>query len=659
MSAVSDPHLTRVRVLRAAVAVAVAILATRLWYLQVLEGGYYRQAALTNMVKLVYLPAPRGRILDRTGRPLADVRPSWVVRVSRDPLPGQEILNRLAGVLGITPEELKRRLDQASARLPGYAPAVVAQDVPEEKVFYLAEHEDEFPGVEADTVPVRTYALGSLAANVLGYVGEIGKEGLEAMRARGLDYRPGDVVGQYGLEAQYETDLHGKRGTLKLLVNAAGRVLRELGREDPVPGNDLVLTLDGRIQALAEESLDQTLEAARSVYDRDSGKRLAATGGAVVVLDPKTGGVLALASRPTFDPNEFVLGMSAERWKALTEGPERPLFDRAVAAALPPGSTFKVVTAAAALSSEVFTPSTTVKCPGFFKLGNQTFRDWLPSGHGSVSLRAALVESCDVYFYTAGSRLYELDEKRGAGPGGPEDALPAMARAFGFGRPTGIDLPEEQSGLVPDRAWLRQQWERNRARWCREYAERPSRETEERCLRGWRWYPGYSVNMAIGQGDLAVTPLQLAVAYAALANGGTIYRPHLVQKVVSPSGAVIREVTPKVGGTLPVPPSALAAIRASLAGVTRPPGTAAGAFLGFPLDRIPVAGKTGTAERQGKQPTSWFAAFAPADDPQYVVVAMVEEGGHGAETAAPLVRRVLQGIFGLEPTPVVPGARAD
>lgn len=611
-------------------------LVVRLWFLQVLAVDTYAQAAVENRVRLVPIEPARGKILDRNGEVLVRNRPSLVVSVRPDGLADrQATLERLAGVLGTSVEEIEARL--ADRRALPYTAIPVAADVPESRVVYILEHRDQFPGVVAETRPVRVYPKGNLAAHVLGYTGEITSDKLTAPAYRG--YRPGSVIGRSGVEAGYERDLHGEEGLVKLQVDASGKVKGgPLGRKDPKPGRDLVTSIDAGVQALAEESLLLGLQRARTIYHKETAKRYLAPAGGAVVLDPGTGEVIALASYPTYDPGIFVGGISRSDFDALNADPARPLINRATQAQFPPGSTFKAVTAAAALQDGIASPSGRYPCPGSARHYDQTFRNWRSSDGGSITVSQALVESCDTVFYGFGAEFWRRF-RRGEG-----ERLQEYARQFGFGARTGIEI-EESAGRVPDEGWLKT----THARYPQAFPYSV-------------WLPGYTINMTIGQGDLVSTPLQLAGAYAAIANGGTVLRPHIGLRVLE-DGKEVRAVAPEEIRKLPVSQVNLDAIRRGLEGVAGAQGgTARGAFAGFPLDQVPVAAKTGTADLQTKppkQPFAWFVAYAPSQNPKYLVAVMLEEAGHGGETAAPVARRILEGLFGLPRTDITPAQRTD
>ncbi|MDQ4149675.1 MAG: penicillin-binding protein 2 [Actinomycetota bacterium] len=609
----------------------IAALVLRLYFLQILSHSTYREAAQTNQVRLIPSEPARGRILDRNGEVLVDNRVSLVVSVREDQVKDRDrTLNHLSQVLRISRQELDKRL-QDRTLLP-YAPIPVAEDVPEETMVYIREHQEEFPGVMTETRPVRRYPNGKLAAHVLGYLGEINREQLETKRYR--NFRPGSIIGRSGIEYAYEHELHGTEGLLKLEVDARNKVRRVLGRRDPIPGQDLVSTIDAKIQKITEESLAQGIEKARTIFDRESGKRYVAPAGGAVVMDPNNGEIIAMASFPDYDPAAFIGGISRSEFEALSGDVANPLLNRVIQAAFPPGSTFKTVTAAAALEEGIASPTGRYDCPRQYRYANQTWRNWKPTDSGILTVPQAMADSCDTVFYPWGAEFY----RRFRGRQG--ELLQRYAREYGFGSRTGIEIPFEKAGRVPDEGWLQEMH--------RKYAQAFPYNI---------WLPGYTVNMSIGQGDVLATPLQLASHYAALANGGTFYRPHLGLRLKD-GDRVTKTFTPERKANIDISPANLAAIRAGLEAVTTV-GTASSAFAGFPLEAISVGAKTGTAEIRGKQPYAWFAAYAPANDPKYVVVVMLEEGGHGGETAAPIARRILEGIFELSLSEVSPSVRTD
>ena len=646
----SDRVHIRIAVLAMIFLSLVLALILRLWFLQVLSVDSFRKLADQNFVRVVPKLAARGRILDRNGQVLVDNRQSLVVTVDRSAVStpdskkklhltakGTVTMNNLSALLNVPVATLVDKLQ--TTQVGPLTPAPVATDVTKDQVVYLEEHSDQFAGVSYVQEPLRDYRNGSLAAHALGTVGvyPVATSGpADASRYKG--YAPGTLIGRSGIEYAYEKYLHGTDGFIKYQVDASGNVRQILGTQEPTPGNDVVTTIDKNIQILAEASLADGLAKARTIYDKVSNKDYVAPAGGVVVLDPNNGQVVAMASSPTYDPSQFAEGISTAQYAAeFQNNPAQPLIDRVTQAQYPPGSTFKVITAAAAMTEGFANPSATFSCPSQVRLYDQTFNNWQASDSGSISLQQALIQSCDTVFYNFGQTFWQRFR---AGQG---EQLQIFARDFGLGSTTGLEIPGEQPGRVPDDAWLQAQHKANPKAFPYNI-----------------WLPGYTIQMAIGQGDVLTTPIQMATAYGAVANGGTLYQPELGMKVMDVSQTVT-SVTPKVTRQLPVSPQAIGVIQQGLKGVAvqQPLGTAVGAFIGFPMDRVAVAAKTGTADIAGKQPYAWFASYAPADHPQYVVVVMLEQAGHGGETAAPIARRILEGLFNLPATNIAPAARTD
>lgn len=616
---------------------AVALLATllaRMWYLQVIAADELRVASERNRVRTVREEAPRGRILDRHGRVIVDNRQVSVVAIDRrifDTLDGDtraRVLGDLAGVLGTTVDDLRERI--ADERFSRFAPVPVADDVDDRVLVELRERQDDFPGVVAEQRTVRAYPYGSLAAHILGYVGEINDTELSE-HAGNPEYRLGVDIGKAGVERTYDAQLRGVAGTRHLEVDARGRVLRTLSVTPPVAGHDLVLSIDLDLQAHLERVLAEGIEAARARRD-DDGRPFAAPAGSAVVLDPRTGEVLAMASYPTFEPGDFVNGISTSQWDALND-PEGhfPLNNRAIQGQYAPGSTFKLITALAALRTGLIGPDTTIVDRGTFEIercqGTRCrYRNAQGRSYGTVDVRRALTVSSDVFFYRIGAAFWEQRDTYG-------DAIQAAATDFGFGGPTGIPLPSEQSGLVPTP-------ENRRAR----------HEANPEAFPEGNWYTGHNVILAIGQGDMAATPLQLANAYAAFAVGGVLHAPNIATGVRATDGTLVEALEPRRVRTVPIDPVHHRVVEEGLEGVvSTSEGTAASAFAGFDTRAFPVAGKTGTAEVAGRQDTSLFVAYGPVGDPRYVVAAVIEEAGFGSAVAAPLVRRVFDVLAGFEP----------
>jgi penicillin-binding protein 2 len=605
-----------------------AAILVRLWYLQVLAPPALRVEAQQNSVRLIVTEAPRGRILDRNGNILVDNRTVDAVTVSRDEVNRNPVLlPRLAALLAVPEEELRKRVQDDRFTL--FKPVPVAEDVPKETLIHIREHQDEFPGVGAVQLTRRHYPHGNLAAHLLGYVGEINDRELAPRKAAG--YKVGDTIGKSGVEAAYEGDLRGQPQIEKLEVDSKGRVLRTLGVQPAVQGHDVQLTIDLDMQRQAEESLQQGLERSRRAYDRNTGKFFLTPAGSVVVLDPRDGSVVAMASNPTYDPREFVDGISESRFRELQDpAGSFPLNNRALQGLYAPGSTFKLVTALAALEKGVMSPRDTLVDNGFITVGGETKRNAGGQVNGRIDITRAVTVSSDVYFYEMGKRMWEARSRYGPTP------IQDAARKLGMGSPTGIELPFEAGGRIPDAESRRKLHDANPVAF-------PTRD----------WYTGDNMNLAIGQGELAITPIQLANAFAVFANGGTLYAPRVASTVIDVNGNVVRRIEPRAARTVDIPPAFREPLRRGFEGaIADPDGTAFGAFAGFPLDTFPVAGKTGTAQVSGKQDFALFTAYAPAGGPRYVVTVVMEEAGFGAQAAAPVARRVLAGPAGVQPQQV-------
>lgn len=619
----ADTSRLRLAVLGVVATSLFAALTARLWYLQVLDTAEFRVAAEANQVRLVYEPAPRGRILDREGRVLVDNRVVDVLTLSRvEAQDHPDVLPRVAALLGVPKEEIVDRI--IDPKFSPYRPVPLAIDVPEDKIVYIREHQEDFPGVDNSQVTSRIYPHGSLAAHVLGYVGEITTE-LEDRRDEG--YRLGDDIGKTGVERSLEEYLRGDAGVTKLEVDSKGRRLRTLGQVAPVQGDDVQLTIDLDMQRLAEESLAQGLQAAKQHWDGDQKKLFAATAGAVVVLDPNDGSVLAMASHPTYDPGAFIDGISDPTWAALNDPANHlPLNNRAIQGQYAPGSTFKLVTAIAALRDGVIQPSTTILDEGKIRIGDRTFRNAGSHPWGRVDLVRALAVSSDVYFYDIGYKFWTSRAKFG-------DGMQDVARELGFGARTGINLPYEAVGRVPTPESRRKLHEQNPEGW-------PNPD----------WFGGDNVNLAIGQGEMIATPLQMASAYAAVANGGTVYQPRLAAQTLRPDGELSEDLNPRAVRQLNLGEVRGPIIAGLRGAVANGDGTAHAAFAGF--SSMAAAGKTGTAQVFGKQDTALFVGMAPVPDPKYVISVVLEEGGFGGETAAPIARRIFAGLAGEPPEPI-------
>ncbi len=641
-----DKSTSRLKILAILVAFMFAALSTRLWFLQVLSSASADDAIEQQSTRIVKVDAVRGDIFDFQGRKIVDNRISLEVRVNEQELgeDAESELLRLSNVLDIPVSDIRLALDDKAYF--DYQPKPVAIEVSKEVAFYLKEHSLDFPGVEVVEASVRNYPEGSMAAHILGYVGQINAEEIADVSFKG--YGPNDLVGRSGLEQEYERYLHGKKGLQKFLVNSNQQVIRALGVQEPVPGNNLVLSIDVDTQRIAERALVQGIERTRTIFDdsQDPPGYLKANSGTVLVMDPSTGAVKALASWPTYDPAWFVGGLTRGRVSYLFDSPEAPTLNRATQLTYAPGSTFKPFVALSAVQSGLASLGGYYPCPPEYEYPGDTsgtiFHNWTSANLGSISLARALEVSCDTVFYQFGGDFYGryTSNQLGVDP----TPLQKDLRQFGFGSVTGIDLPTEADGLIPTPDWK----------------EGFSADNPELFNPGEEvWLPGDNILMSIGQGYVTVTPMQLATAYAAISNGGKVCTPHLVDRIEDPEGGLVKRVTGHCGRrTLPFSQAQLDYINTALASVTVS-GTADQAFAGFPLSEIPVAGKTGTAQRPPFQDTAWFAAMVPAGDPQYVVIAMVEQGGHGSTSAAPIVRQIIEGLFGLEETGAVDGGSTD
>ncbi len=581
-----------------AIAAVWLILVARLFYLQVLEGDRYLISAERNSVRTHRVMAPRGMILDRSGRILVDSRPSFdVLVVPHEATDLPLTLGRIAGLIGSRPEALREALGSPRGR-ERFAARPVAHDLAWQSIARVESRLWALAGVLTQATPVRSYRYGSSAAHVLGWLGEVDREQLRQRAFQG--YRQGDVIGREGVERLLDRELRGRAGGRNVLVDAHGRELERLDAIEAQPGRNVVLTLDHRLQQTAEAALARTGHS-----------------GAVVALDPRNGEVRVLASLAAFDPNDFAVGIDRARWQLLREDPETPLHNRALQGMYPPGSTYKVVTALAGLEAGVITPEETVNCTGSYRLGRRRYRCWKREGHGLVDLHRAIVESCDVYFYT-------LSELLGI------DRLGYYARALGLGVPTGIDLRGESAGLVPTPAWKQRRF-------------------------GEPWVGGETVSVGIGQGFNLWTPIQLASTYAAIARGGTRYRPFVVKRIEDSHGRLVEERVPAPQSDVAISRESLEFVRDALLDVVQDPHGTGYIMRGLP-GGVKAAGKTGTAQvvALAKDPPpaeedipeelrdhAWFVTYAPDDDPRIVVGVLVEHGGHGGTAAAPIAREVV------------------
>lgn len=642
-----DALVVRLAVFGIIVLVAFGALFSRLWFLQVLDVENYRALAKDNRVRFVYSEPNRGRILDRNGVVLVDNHKTLAVTIDRQivdtAVEEGQTLGRLSGLLGIPIYELRERLYKTG--LSPFKPVPVAYGVSERNDTYIRENAEDFPGVRAELLPIRRYPKGVTAAQILGYVAQISPEDLELDYFKNAEpaYEGGDIVGKLGIERTYDHWLRGRPAITKIVVNSSDNVVDTELKQEERNGRDLYLSLDIKVQKVVEEALASGIRAAQ-------GAGFPAPTGSVVVMDPNTGGVLAMASYPTYDPTILADGISQKEFKLLGDPTEDPnddaMLNRAIQAQRPPASTFKVVTAGAALATGVADTSTVIDCPGSAVyppgenvVGQVRFRNWTTLDLGLMGFPESLEQSCDTFYYELGWRMEDLyGPKTNFTHGDGSDRFQDYARAAGFGHSTGIDLPYEKAGRVPDQEW------------CQAAFEATKDDPFPTCALG--WLPGFAVNMAIGQGDVIATPLQMAVTYAAIANGGSVLKPRLgwtISDPVRPGSDEVKQFTPEAVGRLPLDAAEIEAMQLGLRRVTGGiNGTARPAFAGFPLAEFPVAGKTGTAEVEGDETDSWFVGYGPADDPFYVVSVHVQAAGHGGETAAPITRQIFEALFGID-----------
>jgi penicillin-binding protein 2 len=630
----------------------------RLWYLQIREGAAYAKEASGNHVQQVVQPAVRGSILDARGVPLADNETRLVVSASRTDLlkmkdDGDAVLTKLAGVLDMTPKEVKEKVRLCDAKTPQpcwngspYQPIPITDEATPRQALQIRERAEDFPGISAEPQAVRRYpAPGkSNTAQVLGYLSPVTDEEIKQAQNTDSPYLRSDQVGRSGLERQYDKQLRGKAGVTRYEVDNLGRVIGKAESDPAEAGSSLVTSLDARVQRIAEYELNEAMKAARKEHDRNTGTNYKADSGAVVVMETKTGRVVAMASNPTYDPNAWVGGISAKDYARLTgKKSNYPLLNRAIQGQSAPGSIFKVIPTAAAVNAG-YSFNGPYECSSSYSIGGQVFKNFESKGYGAISLGRALEVSCDTVFY----RLSHEEWKRDGGTKPkkkPNDWFYKTAHQFGLGKETGIDLPNEVTGRVPDRQWKLDYWKANKNAWCRtgkkngSYAEKIAYEN---CLEGNRMRAGDSVNYSIGQGDTLVTPIQMASIYGAISNGGTVYRPTVGKAVISADGRTVTEIEPKATGRLPMTQKTRAEIDEALEGVaTR--GTAAWRFEGWPQDKIPMHAKTGTAEVYGKQTTSWFATYTK----DYTVVMTISQGGTGSGASGPAVRKIYNALYGV------------
>jgi penicillin-binding protein 2 len=578
----------------------------RLTYLQIIQGDRFRNLSESNRVRVRVVTAPRGIVYDVKGRILVDNRPAFDIKLLPEDVKSlRDAVERVGRLLGLTDEEIAARV--AEGKSAPLRPLLIKGDVSRDELATVETRKLDLPGVFVDVGQRRAYRYGRLGAHLLGYMGEISEA--ELKRPEYKEYRQGEFIGKVGVERRYEQHLRGVHGQKHIEVDAAGREVNFLREIPGIPGKEVYLTIDLDLQLAAEEAMKDKA-------------------GSVIAIDPRTGHVLAMVSAPAFDPDVFARGITAAEWRALAEDPRKPLNNKGIQGTYPPGSTWKAIVAAAGLHAKAISSGTPLACAGTFPFGNRVFKDWKPSGHGTVTLYDSLVQSCDVYYYRLGDKV-------------GIDKIAEQAQLMGFGRRTGIELEGEKAGIVPSPGWKREY-----------YAKSPANQV---------WFPGETISVSIGQGATTVTPIQLVNAYASLANGGKLYRPQIVDRVVDLDGTVIAQAKPDLARETGLTPDANVAIARGLLGVVEDPkGTA----HSHRSKDYKMAGKTGTAQASSKLYTvkqeqaipwylrdhAWFVAFSPEVDAEIAVVTLAEHGGHGGSAAAPVVKRVIQRYWELKRT---------
>ena len=564
------------------------ILLVRLWDLQIMRGSEMKRLSEQNRIRIKKVVAPRGVIYDKKGRILADTRPSFNIYITHEDIKNfDQTIDGLVSLLNISKEEIMERLEAAKGLPPSF-PVKIKSDISMDDVAKIEANRVYLPGVNIQIEPKRFYHYGKMFAHMIGYVSEISDDELKKKEYK--DYSPGDYIGKYGLEKAYEAYLRGIDGEKRVEVDSRGREVRTLEQKDPVPGNSIYLNVDLDIQAV----IDKALENRR---------------GGCIVVDPKTGGVIALVSRPAFDPNKFASGITKQDWQAIALDKAHPLQNRVIQGRYPPGSTFKIVPALKGLELGMINERTTFSCRGGFPYGGRVFRCWKKGGHGSVNIHRAIVESCDVFFYNLGLRL-------------GVDRIHEMSDIIGLGRVTGIDLPGEKDGLVPSTKWKKKTY-------------------------GQPWFEGETVSVSIGQGAVWLTPAQLVQLASFVANEGINYKPHIVNRIVSPEGKVLKTFEPVINANVKLKKDTIRLVKEGMKGVVN---EGSGTAYGSRLENVSMSGKTGTAQSVGEKGRNlgdhaWFIAYAPSDNPSVAISVLVEYGGHGSSAAAPVAKMVTDRMF--------------
>ena len=656
----------RLVVIQALVFALFATLFARLYYLQVVGGDEYHAQAASQSVREIVVQPQRGLIVDDMGRPLVANRTSWVVSVDRSMLDKmtdhqQDVLvGRLSDVVDVGPAAIRRKLVTCgeTGSVPGtcwngspYQPVPVASDVKQAVALRILEQPEDYPAILAEQQSVRAYPApyGINLAHVLGYLSPITESEYDRATKDGdRSVNGASSVGRAGVEKEYDRWLRGMPGYKSVAVDSMGRVLGDDSEVAGQPGDTLVTTIDAKVQGVVERQLADTIKLARQTYDPVTHRNYRADSGAVVVMEAKTGRLVAMASQPTYDPGVWVGGITKKQLARLySEKAGNPLLGRATQGQFAPGSTWKPIMTVGALNNG-FSPDTKLDCSSGVQVGNRLFKNYESASYGYIGFDQALQLSCDTFFYRVGLHFWQ---KYGSDPTNVDakDPLVREAKNFGFGSETGIDLPGEASGRIADRHWKLAYWKSMKSYYCKVDREGTAKSdflrlfAHEFCLEGSYYRAGDAVNYAIGQGDTIVTPLQLARAYAALSNGGTLYAPRIAKAIVSPDGTLLKEFAPKVEGKVDASAASIKYVDTALQGTPRV-GTLAWKFGDFPLDQVHIRGKTGSAEVYGKQSTSWVATY----DENYVVIMMVSQAGTGSGTSGPAVRKIWESLYGID-----------
>jgi len=598
----ADKDWIKQRIMMATLCILVVfvLLFLRLVYLQLIKGEEFRRLSETNCVRIKSIKQSRGLIFDRNKALLVDNRPSFdLVIVLEDAAPVPDTVSLLSSLIQAPYADLMDNIQKAG-NTASYKPVILKKDISRDQLAIVEAHKFDLPGIQIEIEPTRHYIYPKTASHLLGYLGEVNRKELESGQYPHV--KSGDSIGRYGVEKSFEPFLQGRRGGRQVEVDVNGRVVKVLKTVAPASGNDLHLTLDLSLQQVAEEMLS----------DKE---------GAVVAIDPSNGDVLVMASSPAFDQNDFIGGISSKKWGRLMDNPGHPMTNKAIQAEYPPASTYKTLTAIAALEEKVIDRHTTTFCPGYYVFGKRRYHCWSRYGHGKLSVEAAIAQSCDVFFYQAG-------EKVGV------DALAQYARGCGLGRTTGIALAHERPGLIPTSSWKRRRFQE-------------------------RWHAGETLSISIGQGFNLVTPLQMAIFTAAVANGGTLYRPRIVKTITDTNGNVVKTIEPEITGGIPAGKDTLNIVKKGLLDVVQGDRGTARAIR---IKGIEMAGKTGTAQvfsrKTGEkfdnetlakklQDHAWFVCYAPEQNPVIAISVIIEHGEHGSSAAAPVAGALVKKYLGL------------